>query len=48
MTLDGTFERSFGTRGSGNGEFNQPWGMAVSGGRLFVADHWNHRVQVFS
>ncbi|MBI3159458.1 MAG: TIGR03663 family protein [Chloroflexi bacterium] len=32
------------------GLFNEPWGVAVSldGSLLFVADTWNHRVQVFT
>ncbi len=32
----------------GDGQFNEPWGAALSdSGLLFVADTWNHRVQVF-
>jgi DNA-binding beta-propeller fold protein YncE len=32
----------------GEGEFCEPWGVAVGpDGRVFVADTWNHRVQVF-
>ncbi|MBN1284275.1 MAG: TIGR03663 family protein [Anaerolineae bacterium] len=31
------------------GYFLEPWGVAVAGdGTIFVADTWNHRVQVFS
>ena len=40
---------SFGTRGSGEGQFNKP--RDISAGRdecLYVADQDNHRVQVFS
>jgi DNA-binding beta-propeller fold protein YncE len=33
----------------GDGEFCEPWGIAVGpDGNVFVADTWNHRVQVFS
>ena len=37
-----------GTQGTGNGQFDQPWGLAVNDtGHVFVAEYWNHRVQVF-
>ncbi|HSJ54899.1 MAG TPA: flippase activity-associated protein Agl23 [Anaerolineae bacterium] len=32
----------------GDGQFQEPWGIAVDAeGRAYVADTWNHRVQVF-
>lgn len=32
----------------GDGQFNEPWGVAIdSEGRIFVADTWNGRIQVF-
>ncbi len=38
-----------GTSGAGPGEFDAPGGVAVSpGGELYVADFYNHRVQVLS
>ena len=41
--------RSFGTRGSGQGQFECPAGVAVdSDGNIFVVDCLNHRVQKFS
>jgi hypothetical protein len=40
--------RTIGKEGSGNGEFNYPCGVAVSGGMLYVAESSNHRVQVFN
>ena len=44
---DGTFVRSFGSYGCGNGQFNSPMGLAVDGnGLLFVVYSGNHRVQV--
>jgi tripartite motif-containing protein 2/3/tripartite motif-containing protein 71 len=41
--------RSFGTRGSNQGEFDSPHGVAVDGeGNILVADRDNHRIQKFS
>jgi DNA-binding beta-propeller fold protein YncE len=35
--------------GSDNEHFNNPTGLAFdSAGRLYVSDHWNHRVQVYT
>ncbi len=32
----------------GDGQFNEPWGVAMDAeGRIFVADTWNGRIQVF-
>ena len=32
----------------GDGQFREPWGIAVdAGGRVFVADTWNGRIQAF-
>lgn len=46
---DGTILRTFGTKGSGPGQFEQPDGVAVDGkGNIIVADTGNHRVQVFA
>jgi len=42
-----TFERQFGSSGSGAGEFNNPRDVAIGPlGRFYVADMDNHRVQV--
>ena len=41
--------RSFGTRGSGQGQFDHPFGVAVDGeGNILVADGDNHRIQKFT
>ncbi|XP_078661420.1 uncharacterized protein LOC144905568 [Branchiostoma floridae x Branchiostoma belcheri] len=40
---------TFGGRGSGTGQFNDPWGITVSDeGEIFVADRRNQRIQVFT
>lgn len=45
---DGSFVRSFGSRGRGQGQLNYPYGSAANGkGLLFVAEQNNHRVSVF-
>ncbi|XP_070535096.1 tripartite motif-containing protein 2-like [Ptychodera flava] len=44
----GKYLRSFGSEGSGEGQFNWPWGIVVgSTGMVFVADYNNQRIQVF-
>lgn len=55
FTADGEFVRAWGAfevgeRGTATGgNFNQPWGVAVGpDGNIYVADTWNHRVQVFT
>jgi DNA-binding beta-propeller fold protein YncE len=45
---DGTFLSKWGKAGSGNGELNQPAGLAISGETLFLTDSRNHRVQKFT
>ncbi len=56
---DGTFLRQWGSMckldttegciGSGDGQFNEPWGIAVGqDGSVYVADTWNHRIQRFT
>ncbi len=37
-----------GSSGSGNNNFNLPHSLAVSGTKLFVADTYNNRIQVFA
>jgi hypothetical protein len=39
----------FGSQGSGNGEFEEPWGVAVDGsGNIWVVDRGNRRLEEFS
>ena len=46
--LTGKFISKFGTKGTGNGQFNEPFGLRFSKlNVLFVCDRKNHRVQVF-
>ncbi|MGH2536735.1 MAG: 6-bladed beta-propeller, partial [Candidatus Promineifilaceae bacterium] len=45
---DGRFVRGWGTNGRGQGQFNEPWGLAVDDEFVYVADTWNHRLQKFS
>jgi hypothetical protein len=43
------FVTKWGSVGSGNGQFDYPWGVAVDGsGNVYVADLWNHRIQKFT
>ena len=48
LNADLTFSSKFGSRGSGDGQFNNPYDIASdSTGCMYVADFNNHRVQVF-
>ena len=43
---DGEKLWSFGSSGSGQGQFSSPWGIATDDvGNIFVADRDNHRIQ---
>ena len=49
FSADGDYITSFGSPGSGPGEFRVPHSVRVSqDGRVYVADRENHRVQVFT
>jgi DNA-binding beta-propeller fold protein YncE len=45
---NGGFLMQIGDPGSGPGQFDEPVGIAFgSGGRVYIADAWNKRIQVF-
>jgi len=45
---EGQFVRTWGTSGSGNGEFSQPYAVDVDGsGNVYVVDNGNARIQKF-
>ena len=49
FTPEGKLVASCGKAGSGDGEFNQPWGITTDkDGNIYVADWKNHRVQKLS
>ena len=49
FTPGGQKLRSFGTCGSGLGQFKCPYGLTLDGeGNILVADCWNHRIQKFT
>lgn len=43
----GVFELAFGGSGAGPGRLSLPAGIAISDNMLFVADSYNHRIQVY-
>ena len=46
---DLTFFSSFGSQGSGNGQFNYPWDIAFdSTGNVYVADSFGYCIQVYT
>jgi DNA-binding beta-propeller fold protein YncE len=47
---EGVWKKTFGRKGSGDGEFNSPWAVAVrkSDGRIFVSDLYLHSIQAFN
>lgn len=47
FTSDGAAAGTFGSRGTGNGQFMFPIGVAVDDKRVVIADQGNHRIQIF-
>ena len=49
FTVEGDYIDGFGTHGSGPGELDMPWGIAIDAeGCLYIGDWRNDRVQKFS
>ena len=49
LNADLTFSSSFGSRGSGDGQFNEPWNVALdSTGNVYVANCGGDCIQVFT
>ena len=49
FSSDGERLRSFGSPGSGQGQFDYPWGITTDGdGNILVADRGNCRIQKFT
>ncbi|KAI6658158.1 hypothetical protein LOD99_11112 [Oopsacas minuta] len=48
--LKGNFIKQIGTPGSGEGQFNRPYGIAINvdNGDIYVCDYSNNRIQIFS
>ena len=47
LEANGTLIRSFGSLGSGNGQFNNPIELAIGpDNRIYVTDQDNHRIQI--
>ena len=46
---DGVFMHYFGSKGSTNGKFSAPCGIAVCpGGSIYISDRDNNRIQIIS
>jgi DNA-binding beta-propeller fold protein YncE len=49
LSADGLFLETFGSLGSGEGQFTEPTGLAFDSiGNIYVADTGNHRIQKFN
>ncbi len=49
FTSAGVYQRQWGSRGAQNGNFTDPWGIAInSTGFVYVADTYNNRIEVFN
>ncbi len=48
FAANGTFLQKFGAAGTGNSGFDSPEGITIFGGKLYVCDTFNDRVQVYS
>jgi hypothetical protein len=41
------YNSEFGSKGSGNGQFDYPTGICVANNQLFIVDKQNHRINIF-
>ena len=49
LTGAGAYVSTFGSSGTGNGQFNNPWGVAIDAANyVYVTDQSNHRIQKFT
>jgi RHS repeat-associated protein len=50
FSATGSYKRQFGSKGTGNGQFSAPFGIALSSsnGNLYVSDKENNRIEVFT
>src|ERR1700722_9784571 len=46
LTWTEKYVGQIGSNGSGNGQFNYPYGIAIKDNQLYVADTGNHRIQI--
>ena len=44
---DGTFKRKWGSSGTGDGEFDSPFGIDIYNDEVYITESGNNRVQVF-
>jgi len=45
---DGSLVGQWGSSGSGDGQFGEPWGIATGSGNVYVADTYRDRIEVFT
>ncbi len=48
FSATGGFLAAYGSKGSGEGQFEEPTGLAFSGGNVYVVDEDNHRIEELS
>ena len=49
FSADGEFIKSFGSKGNGHGQFNEPNEIFLDKiGTVYVSDTWNNRIQIFT